>query len=64
MVILTWINKILYDFKNYFRPDGSATNELAIIELQGDLEVDGGEGLTNKFMGDLHFSDDVIIQFE
>ena len=35
-------------------------NELAIIELQGDLEEDGGQGLTNKFMGDLHFSKDVI----
>jgi hypothetical protein len=35
--------------------------ELAIIELQGDLEVEGCEGLTNKFMGDIHFTQDVII---
>jgi hypothetical protein len=53
------------NFKNHVipkRPDNNphGPNELAIIELQGDLEVEGGEGLTNKFMGDIHFSQDVI----
>ena len=33
--------------------------ECFLIELQGDLEVESGEGLANRFMGDLHFSKDV-----
>ena len=54
---------MIFDFQNY-RPDNGAPNELAIIELQGDLEVDGGEALTNKFMGDLHFSQDVRLEIQ
>lgn len=31
-------------------------DEWSIIELQGDLEVNSGEGLANKLLGDLHFT--------
>lgn len=33
-------------------------DEWSIIELQGDLEVENGESLANKFMADLHFNKD------
>jgi chromosome transmission fidelity protein 8 len=32
--------------------------EWCIIELQGDLEVENGESLANKFMADLHYNQD------
>ena len=33
--------------------------EWSIIELQGDLEVENGESLASKFLGDLHFTTEV-----
>lgn len=30
--------------------------EWIIIELQGDLECENGESLSNKFMADLHYN--------
>ncbi len=37
-------------------------NELTMIELQGDLSVENGEGLPNKLMSDLHFTKEVKIK--
>ena len=36
----------------------SEPKECYIIELQGELEVESGEDLSNRFMGDLHFNKD------
>jgi hypothetical protein len=42
------------------RDETSAPKEWCLIELQGDLEVEKGQSLVNKFMGDLHFNKEVF----
>lgn len=39
--------------------DDGKVDELAIIEIQGDLSVSNNEGLANKFLADLHYQKDV-----
>ena len=46
-------------FKNIKSEDPSEkVEEWSIIELQGDLEIESGESLSKKFMGDLHYNSD------
>lgn len=34
-----------------------------MLEFNGDLSVEGGSGLPNKLLGDLHYSKDVSHHF-
>lgn len=44
-----------------FSGDDGKVEDWSIIELQGDLAVNNNEGLTNKFLADLHYNKDVNI---
>lgn len=57
---LNW--NILYLFCDItFSGDDGKVEDWSIIELQGDLAVNNNEGLTNKFLADLHYNKDVNI---
>ncbi len=48
----------VYIFKLKSEDSSEKLNEWSIIELQGDLEIESGESLSKKFMGDLHYNSD------
>ena len=61
-ILINWIFFTNFEklIGSKFRSDevDGQPEEWCIIELQGDLEVENGESLANKFMADLHYNKD------